>query len=337
MPLDAHTRTHNDTLVEAARINPRIPIHISRVLAKAMAVKGEERIQTITELVAALFEQHTIHMEHSKGATQTIPIQHIPKQNAAKKANEKKEVNKTAVVIGWVVLGAVLLLSVFLLYELFSVPSGDDENSSKSTTSMIIDDTEDSDDYVYGTTVATAATTAAESQSEYGVGSIMPNVVGMDYAEVEKQLGGDFTLRPKYYYSDTDEKGYVKSQSIEEGADYDPELKNELTLDVCAGPENVPIPEYSGISKTDYVKVLDSLNIKYKIVSDFSSTVSNGYVMGTDISVGSFINVKKGETLTVTVSAGVSTATTTSTTTTTQTSPTTQDTDTPIETVPAGE
>ena len=38
MPLDAQTRTKNDTLVEAARINPRISPHISRVIAKAMAV-----------------------------------------------------------------------------------------------------------------------------------------------------------------------------------------------------------------------------------------------------------------------------------------------------------
>ncbi len=85
MPLDAQTRTKNDTLVEPARINPRISPHISKVIARAMAVKGEERIQTVTELVSALFEQRPRqHIEMEKGATQTIPVQHIPiKQNSS--------------------------------------------------------------------------------------------------------------------------------------------------------------------------------------------------------------------------------------------------------------
>lgn len=54
MPLDAYTRTKNDTMVEACRVNPRIPQHISRVLSRAMRVRGEERIQTVSELVTAL-------------------------------------------------------------------------------------------------------------------------------------------------------------------------------------------------------------------------------------------------------------------------------------------
>ena len=80
MPLDAQTRTKNDTLVEAARINPRVSPHISRVIAKAMAVKGAERIQTVTEFVSALFESRSRQrIEMEKGSTQTIPVYHAPR------------------------------------------------------------------------------------------------------------------------------------------------------------------------------------------------------------------------------------------------------------------
>lgn len=80
-------------------------------------------------------------------------------------------------------------------------------------------------------------------------------------------------------------------------------------LKVCAGPENVPVPDYSGLTKKAYLELLDSYNIKYKIVTDFSSSVSAGYVMGTSVGVGNTVNVKNGDVLTVTVSAGIVTTT----------------------------
>ncbi len=321
MPLDAYTRTKNDTMVEACRVNPRIPQHISRVLSRSMRVKGEERIQTITELVAALFEQHTTHMEHPKGSTQTIPIQHVPIQRVQKQQPSEgdKPKSKTAVVVGWIVLAVVLVLSVFLLYELFSGPSDYDEGSSVNrVVSDDADDNVDSEVFVYGTTIATPATTAAESQSEYGYGSIMPNVVGLEYNTVVQKLGEDLTIRADYYYSDIDDKGVIAEQSIPEGTDFDPSLKNELVLKVCAGPENVPVPDYSGLTKKAYLELLDSYNIKYKIVTDFSSSVSAGYVMGTSVGVGNTVNVKNGDVLTVTVSAGIVTTTTKETTATSE-------------------
>lgn len=320
MPLDAYTRTKNDTMVEACRVNPRIPQHISRVLSRAMRVRGEERIQTVSELVTALFEQHTTHMEHPKGSTQTIPIQHVPRQRTQSRQmpqqtrEEEKPKNKTSTIIGWTVLVIVLLLSVFLLYELFSGPSdGNNDSSEGKVISSDDADGVDSEVFVYSTTVATPKVTDAESQSEYGYGAIMPNVVGLEYNTVVKQLGEDFTIKAEYYYSDVDDKDVVKEQSIPEGTDFDPSLKNELVLKVCAGPENVPVPDFSGLSKKAYLELLDSYNIKYKVVTDFSSSVSAGYVMATSVNVGNTVNVKNGDVLTVTVSAGLVTTTTTTT------------------------
>ena len=106
--------------MEASRINPRIPLHISDALAQAMAVRGEERTQTVTELVSGLFEQPS-RIEHPKGSTQTIPIQHIPRDERRYRDEEDEEEeyqrrrpakksSRMATIVGICVLGVLLVI-----------------------------------------------------------------------------------------------------------------------------------------------------------------------------------------------------------------------------------
>lgn len=312
MPLDANTRAYNDTMVEASRINPDVPVHVSNVLSRAMAVKGSERIQTINELVTQLFGKHN-QMEHQKGATQTIPIQRVPQKKPAhspnKKSggnNNKKKNNTTAFVLAIVLMAALLGLGVFLLYQLLAAPRKESDESAKDIIESVAPESFYSQP-VESSSLAESIDDTDESDegSPYGVGSIMPNLSGMRYETVTAQLGNDFTIRPEYFYSDTEEKGIVTEQSIPEGAEYDPELKNELVLKVCKGTEYVPVPSYYGLSYKDYSAILDSMEIKYKKIVTYTDTVSLNYVVSTDIPVGYNINVKEGEMLTVTVSGGM--------------------------------
>ncbi|MBR1739804.1 MAG: PASTA domain-containing protein [Ruminococcus sp.] len=313
MPLDANTRINNDTLVEASRINPRIPSHISRVIAKAMAVRGEDRIQTVTELVAALFERHSVHVEHTKGATQTIPVQHVPsrerssqqQQKKKKKAAQKKKTNAVATIIGLIVLMILFGLAIYLVIQLIS-PGTEEETPVDPNDGYYYGDSDnDEDNYNYGTMPVTEEPEPADDNSSpLGVGSYMPDIVGMNYYEVERRMGKEFTLKPKYYYSESDEPGYVKTQSIPEGTEYDPALKNELVIDVCAGPPQVPVPDFKGYSKRAYLALLDSMNIKYQIANEKSATVEVDQITRTSIEVGNYINVAGGQVLTVYVCDG---------------------------------
>jgi serine/threonine-protein kinase len=300
MPLDANTRIHNDTMMEANRLNPRIPLHISDALAQAMAVRGEERTQTVTELVSGLFEQPA-RIEHPKGSTQTIPIQHIPRDERRYRDEEKEEEeydrrrpaakksSKLATVVGICVLLVLLGIGIYLMTQLFAPPDSNSTAVSRAPTEDDSDaDSEEEDNYEYSTATTTSAVKPDEDDTEYGRGSIMPNIVGLYYTEVEKKMGDEFTLKPKYYYSDDDDRGYVKSQSIPEGTDYDPKRKNELVLEVCAGPSVIPVPDCSGYSKSDYL----------------SKSVAYGFVFKTSIPAGGWINIEKGDILTVTVSLG---------------------------------
>ena len=312
MPLDAQTRTKNDTLIEPARINPRISPHISRVIERAMAVKGEERIQTVTELVSALFEQRQRqHIEMKKGSTQTIPVQHIPRNsresNHDRRPQQKpkapaKKKSSVALVISWVFIAIILGLCIFLLYLLFSGPSDGANNSSSSV--RVIDFTK-KDSRTDSSSQVDPESSSEDDSSDTGLGegAIMPSMIGVRLDVVKKQIGDNFTLKIEYYFSDTDERNVVVEQSIPEGTSYDPSKKVELVLKVCSGPDNVPVPVYYGQDQKSYLAQLNELNIKYKVTVMRGSKAA-GTVIGTSVYPGKTINVKNGEVLIVFVSDG---------------------------------
>ncbi len=320
MPLDANTRLTNDTLVPASRINPGIPNYVSNVLSHAMAVKGEDRIQTINDFVTQLFDRH-YQLEHQKGATQTIPIQritdaseHRPNTNKKKAAPAKAKTSSAAVAVAVIVIFAFLALGAFMLYQLLLPP--DRSNDSNTTTDKVssVYLNESTVDVISSEPIITVSSvTDPEDEYPYGTGAIMPNVVGVRYETVVSQLGKSFNIRPDYFYSDAEEKGIITEQSIPPDTDYDPDRKNELVLKVCKGTENVAVPDYSGKLYKDYSAILDSYDIKYKKVEVYSDTVGIGYVVSTDIAVGYNVNVKNGEVLTVKVSKGKTVKTTAAT------------------------
>lgn len=80
LPTDAMERVTNDTLVEPRALNPNIPPNVSKVIMNGMALSGEVRIQTVTELVTKLFEEPEFNKPR-QAATQTIAI---PKQHSTK-------------------------------------------------------------------------------------------------------------------------------------------------------------------------------------------------------------------------------------------------------------
>ena len=324
MPLDAQTRTKNDTLVEPARINPRISPHISKVISRAMAVKGEERIQTVTELVSALFEQRPRqHIEMEKGSTQTIPVQHVPRnsrqapperrpqQQKPKAPAKAKKKSNAALIVSWIFIAVILSLCIFLLYLLFSGPSDSSDDSSSSI--RVIDFSSKNSKPDQSSSIAESSSQDESSDTGLGEGAVMPGMVGVRLDIVKAQIGKNFTLKIDYYFSDTDERNVVVEQSIPEGTSYDPSKKPELVLKVCSGPANVAVPAYYGLDQKSYLAQLNELNIKYKVTQTKGSAMA-GSVIGTSIYPGNTINVKNGDVLIVYVSDG--TVTTTKATTT---------------------
>ena len=106
---------------------------------------------------------------------------------------------------------------------------------------MTVADDDDSEILIAESQAVTIAQDESKEESEYGTGAIMPELKGMRIDTVERELGDDFTIRTKTFYSDEEDKGIITEQSIPAGTEYDPARKNKLVLKVCLGPETVAV------------------------------------------------------------------------------------------------
>lgn len=305
VPPEAHSRTIRDTIIDPIRLNPSVPLHVSRVIMRGLEVKGENRIRTITELVTELFEQPKF-VEHQKGATQTIPVTkpQVKRTSNAKKQPEDKFKKILPSVLGVSMVIVIMCLAVFLIYQIFFAQGTDDRDDSGSQSSLgqstAVTTTAPVTSYINeGTTTA-----VTEENSDLGHGAIMPNIVGYQYEGIRETIEKDFTVELVHDYSNEHTSGTVIDQSIPPDTEYDPEYKNRLVITVSLGSETVIIPDFQNRTQADYISELEELGIKYAIIKVNSDTVSAGYVVETDKKTGTEINVKNGEVLTVTVSAG---------------------------------
>lgn len=299
VPPEAHGRTNNDRLIEPIRLNPSIPYNVSQVIMEGLAVKGNLRIQSITELVTRLFEQPQ-YVEHTKGATQTIPITKVTAKSQTEVKNTKtddsfKSMLPTILSVSCVVV--IMFLAVFLIYQIFFATGTNDDDSKVTTTT-----TPPVTSYTVQTITTPAPTTTTTAvSSDLGKGAIMPDVVNQYYESVKTLLERDFTVEFAYEYSSEYLTGVIMAQSIAPDSEYSPENKNKLTITLSQGPESVAIPDYKGLTQNQYISKLDDLKIKYKIVNYETASVSEGMVAGVDKNVGENISIKNGEILTVSV------------------------------------
>lgn len=320
VPTEAYRRIGNDDLIEPVRINPDIPVSISRIIMRGMTVKSEGRIQTVTELVTRLFEQ-TSYIEHEKGATQTIAIQK-PKANTIPPlptASENTEVDlqqdKTKTILTVAMLVLVVILGIVLVVIIFTNDTPQSNPTSKTSSFGITQTT---------TTTPPSKTEKPETtpsnvttKDYIGTGSIMPDVIGKRYQGVKSQLSNDFTVTVVEEYDNQQfSKGFIISQSIESGCEYDPELKPALTITVSAGPSKVIVPTFTGLTEEKYKEALKSLGItNVKVVYWFSNYTEKDIVMKTEIEPGKNISIKDNQELKIYVSKGKDPNATTTTTT----------------------
>ena len=325
VPTEAYRRIGNDDLIEPIKINSDIPAGISHIIMKGMAVRSEDRIQTITELVTRLFEQPQ-YIEHEKGATQTIPVQRpgsaYDDDDEEETASEENDKAKTVAIV--LLASVLVILAIILLVIMLS--GGDDDTgndpSSYNTTPIIYTTTTQQDTTTVTTTEPEVSQTPQVTTADFGEGSIVPNLVGYFYDSVKDTIATSFTIKIIEDYDNLAfAKGYITHQSIDAGIEYNPENMPELEISISMGPSLVEVPQYKGVGKDAYIAKLDEAGIQYEIKTQYSNYVKKNVVCLTSIVPGETINVKEKEVLTVTVSLGIDPATTTTTEEVTTTAP----------------
>ncbi|MGN1089260.1 MAG: PASTA domain-containing protein, partial [Huintestinicola sp.] len=330
IPENAMERVANDTLVEPKVLNDSIPANVSKVIMNGMALSGEMRIQTVTELVTQLFEEPEFNRTKTIGATQTISI---PKQHSTQGSGNTSDRTKkksarpsrhrvfiVAAITSVVVMGIFMGIFIMALDDNSgSVINGMTTISTEETTDVVTDEAgetvsaepaETTVAAIVGnvSTIPTMPTLAVienssadESQTTFKPGStvyIMNDLVGKSFDTVKNtSINDNLTIVPEYVYTEEYEKGMIFEQSIEKGANY--EKGAEVVLKVSMGPPKVIVPDFYGLNKKDYFDILNNAGIKYEEKEYETDKTLNDYVMWLSIEPGEYIDLEAGEVLSV--------------------------------------
>ncbi len=316
-PTEAQTRITNDSLCSPHEINPNISENVSKTIMEGLAVRNDDRIQTVTQLVTKLFEENGEAEKITRTSTATIAIPRQisePKQQhhkpvrreeriaAAETASEAETISTLDRVKVPLMIG-VLLVAIFLVIGIicmaFFSGGGDDDidlsiyGNSSSALDNVIEITGTDGEIITGITGD----------------SDMPQLVGYKYDEVAESSTflGWLVIEPKYEYNDRVEKGIITEQSIPAGSKFS--SGSTVTVTVSNGPAKVEIPDYmltsySSYKYEEYFKLLEDLGIEYEPKPEVNWGYADGYVIGISVdgeSVrgGDIINLKDGEVLEV--------------------------------------
>ncbi|MCM1132528.1 MAG: PASTA domain-containing protein [Ruminococcus flavefaciens] len=320
MPVDSTNRLKNDDLCEPAMLNRSIPAHVSKTIMDGMNLNGSERIQTITELVTRLFEQPVVPkpiapLEHKTAVTPAVPpenqvyqqyqqqrpereqryIQQSPEQQNYERRRQRDDYDeyhyekvstvdrlKVPVVITILLLAILIIISVFIMRVFVPAESGDSSSFSRSSSSVpenVVTDDDQSDESVIDT--------------------VMPNFVGKFFELTEKKYADYFTFEVEYEYDDDHEADMIIDQDIDEGTQVAQGCT--VTLTVSRGKENADIPDYNGLSVSQYENELKKAGVSnYSFIESTSTygypdTITQLQVDGKEVKAGEHFSNKKSK------------------------------------------
>lgn len=318
-PDSANVRLEKDNLYTPQELNSNIPKHVSDVIMKGMSLSGDDRIQTITELVTALFDQPAIGI----GQTQTLTIsrngiyendQYTDDENlyspeededgyyddeyddyddydeAEVEGNDVSTFDKIKIpVIIGVLLVAIILVIVVILFKLFT---GD--NSSRLRDNYSSDESSISDNIV-DITEETEPEETKESKAE----NKMPDLIGQRYEDIKSKIEEKYNIKisADFEYNGEYQEGLIFWQEVEKGK----KIKegDTVKIKVSKGTEKVEVPDFEGYTFDEYTELLDELNIPYTEVTEINYEYEDGYVTKVSPGPGKEINITDDEILTV--------------------------------------
>ena len=313
MPVDSISRLKNDDLCAPDILNPNIPHHVSKVIMEGMDLSGRDRIQTITELVTRLFEQPVL-------VKPAEPVQEIaepeypeyyqgnmynqneyyedyePPVRNQRRYDERydEEPEKESIVdrLKVPVIITVLLLAILVIIVAFLLPVFRQSGSSESSSDSSVSSDESSSEIEKETL-----------QQDLSGDVQMPELTGKFLQIAMGQYEDYFTFDIDSMYDNDIEMDMIVEQSIDAGKWV---AKGSLVkLVVCKGKEGADIPEYEGLTVSQYENKLKKAGISNYSMLEMASgygvpdSISQLQVDGKQVNPGEYFSNKEGKKLIV--------------------------------------
>ena len=271
---DAMSRQDYDNLIAPSEVNPFIPEKVSDAIMKGMALDGNERVRTITDLVTLLFENNEENAAANSSQQTAEPVKNdattVFQPAAAEKVQQKPSAGtgtrrpaaaaagngsrakaqqleptvlervRGPLLIAFLVL-AIVAIAIVALAQIFHLGNTGDTLSSSSDWSSETDNV-----------VTTSETTEAIRYN-----SIMPNLIGMNFQIKQAEMAGWLELEPEYVFSEEDYKDQIIWQELEEGTEF--MSGSTVKVKVSRGSSKIEIPSFSGYTLESYLAELEEL------------------------------------------------------------------------------
>ena len=324
-PDPANFRLENDNLYTPQELNPNIPKHVSDVIMGGMQLSGEDRIQTITELVTRLFDQPTAGL--SKTQTLQISREGIMEtsqtymddnnsypENGGDYYNNNGSYNdgydgyddygdtgrieggnetasafdkaKVPIIIG-ILLTAIVIVIIVILMSLFTGNSEQSNIRESTGVSRVDSQVEETK-----APEATEATEATEKKNK------MPSLVGKRLEDIKEKLEKKYGITIKASYEEN--KDYPKDVIFEQDVEIGQTIEEGMTVNVkvSEGSSNAVIPEYENWALKDFTAMCDERGIHYETVGEKTADAVEGNVIRLSIEPGREIDTEE-ETLVI--------------------------------------
>ncbi len=285
---DAAVRQQQDRLMEPILLDERIPQNISDALYRALALKPEERFDSMDAFIAAMLEEttsntavftveqptltdRTVHLDtvHFQPQASTAVLhpmeellEELPKPHPPQEKTRMKKGSFYLVVTMAATLLVLALGTPRLIRAISSNWNQASEPASQQEQNVQI--------------------SSGTEQQQHKV----DNFIGKKASEV---LASD-QFEPWYYfetmeqYSEEFAKGVVANQSIQSGTTIG--RKTTITLYVSKGSASEPLPQLVGKTPEEAITILGEMNKQYKIINGSSQAVDEGKIFRTDPQAG---------------------------------------------------
>ena len=285
---DAAVRQQQDRLMEPILLDERIPQNISDALYRALALKPEERFDSMDAFIAAMLEEttsntavftveqptltdrtvhlDTVHFQPQESTAVLPPKEELLEEKSRQHQPQEKPQLKKGSVYLMVTMAATLLVLALGTPRLIRAISSNWNQASEPASQQ----------------EQNVQISSGTEQQQHKV----DNFIGKKASEV---LASD-QFEPWYYfetmeqYSEEFAKGVVANQSIQSGTTIG--RKTTITLYVSKGSASEPLPQLVGKTPEEAITILGEMNKQYKIINGSSQAVDEGKIFRTDPQAG---------------------------------------------------
>ena len=272
MPTEAISRLSNDSLMSPHEVNENIPTEISNVIMDGLKLKGQQRIQNITELVTGLFKLGD-RKDIPRTTTSTVIIPKLSPKVLETKPQPKKKMSSSKVflIVMAVTLTVMILLAVFIL--IFLTNDNDDNNSSSSAPNP-----QSSSEYESELDSSSIEDSSSLPESSFVEKESIeiPEFVGSIADGLNSYYTESFNIVPTFEYSEKYANGVIFEQDVKSGTSL--EVGSTINIKVSMGSKYITIPDYAGLKLTQYKELLKGTDIVYEVKEIIDEGYAYGYV-----------------------------------------------------------